>query len=64
MRRILSDLNPNDLFNIIMFHSEHTRWKTESVKATPENVREAIAYVNDSVAEQSKLSDVDLCNQT
>uniref|UniRef100_H0UTK9 Inter-alpha-trypsin inhibitor heavy chain 4 n=1 Tax=Cavia porcellus TaxID=10141 RepID=H0UTK9_CAVPO len=42
--KILSDLNPRDLFNIIVFSEEATQWKPALVPASEENVSMAKSY--------------------
>ncbi|XP_062057064.1 inter-alpha-trypsin inhibitor heavy chain H4 isoform X2 [Lepus europaeus] len=42
--KILDDLNPRDRFNLILFSSSATPWKTSLVQASPETVSKARSY--------------------
>lgn len=50
MKTILKELDKNDTFNILMFSDRNELWKTKSVLATEDNVKAAIQYVQDTVA--------------
>lgn len=51
MTQILSQLNEEDLFNIITFESNSHPWKETMKKAIPANIKEATEFVQGLVAE-------------
>lgn len=53
MKTILSDLDSNDIFNIIMFSTELSLWKSESVSATLDNIQSAKNFVQAQTADGS-----------
>ncbi|WP_109830328.1 VIT domain-containing protein [Reichenbachiella versicolor] len=46
IKEILSNLNPNERFNILLFSASSSVYSQESVPATPENISDAINYID------------------
>lgn len=55
MKSLLSDLGSTDKFNIAMFSTSVTVWKSESVLATSGNIAEAKRYIETQTADGSKI---------
>lgn len=55
MNIILSELNSDDKFNIIMFSDTVERWQQSSVFGTKSNIQRAIDYVRRTNAEGCKI---------
>ncbi len=45
LSQCLQNLNPEDLFNVIIFKEEAVKYNEKSLPATPENIRGAIAFL-------------------
>lgn len=58
MTQILSQLNEEDLFNIVTFASNSHPWAPNMKKANAANIEEAIVFVQDLIAEGGKMPDV------
>lgn len=58
MTQILSQLNEEDLFNIVTFASNSHPWTPSMKKANKANIEEAIVFVQNLIAEGGKMSDI------
>lgn len=56
MKVILNDLNSEDTFRIIFFSDTTEPWRNEFQKATPENVKAAITFVQDTTADGGTIA--------